>query len=911
MKPVGTKSGSHASKSSEAEVGFLKRGALLRTLAAGLTAVLAVTLAAPVSARVFFRGEFGTKAAVPAPMVAPVVGAAAAASGEAEVTAGDLELRVRAGWNGAGRQGAVPVVAEITNRGGDTDLELEVLLRQDMGFNPQGRSIKGPVQAVYVRRVILARGEKKQVLQFVPLPGPMQLEVRLVREGMTLASVAPRIAFTGDLFVGILSDRPETFTFKRLGTELKFPVPVRTITLTRETLPGSVFDLATFDAIIVDEWDTKTLAPEQRTALAAWVRRGGTLIVGVGSRGGQALEFLPPGLRPAEVTGVAAAASLEGLSRFGGTPEFTGPVPAAAFAEVRGAVLAAERPDGSGLPLLVESRAGDGRVILSAASLSREPLAAWEGKQALFVDLLGRGKMTPWGGWNAGTFIDRYNFLGWMTRTLPAAAFPSPRQLGFLLLAFIFLAGPVNYLVLRRLDRRDWAWVTVPVLSLGAVGLMYGLALGRDGRDVLVNTVSAIEIDPGAGVARQEAVIGVFSPMRARLGVEVPAGTGVRPMPMFFGGGPFPDLKFEDAPYRVVSAASDRIEFGPKTRWQSRILQISRDVEIRGGIRGALRVDGGVLRGRVTNETPYRIEDAGVVLGNQFTRLESLAPGESREVELPLPNPANLMQGGFSGWNFFNPAADAVRNPKDPAPPPPPLSAEKQLRANLLDNYFNGKNNMGGPSLQPLTFFGFTGDGAPDLPVPGAGRHRYALGLVVQPLRIAWAPGPFTLPRTLATGRFTDMQGAGGGSPWEMNLQNGSVVAELSLPLPAGARVERMILFLDANPMFDGPFGRPGEPLRKALTDRTLQIYNWRTGMWDPLPGQKEVRLDRPADYLSSGQVARLRVTADQGPILVRLPQVEASGFLPEGGAAAVAPGSTLPGAGVGVPGAIEKVIVN
>lgn len=887
--------------SSVTGVGFLKRRTFVQRLAAGLTAALAVTLAAPVSAQVFFRGEFGTEAAVPAPVVAPVVGVGTAAAGDAAVTAGDLDLRVRAGWNGAGRQGSVPVLAEIANRGADADLELRVLLRSDMGFNPLGKVIQGPVQAEYVRRVSLARGEKKEVLQLVPLPGPMQLEVRLVREGKILASVDPRIEFTGDLFVGILSERPEALTFKRLGTEIRFPIPMRTIPLTRETLPATVFDLATFDTVIMDGFDSKTLTAEQRAALPAWIRRGGTLVVGVGSGGGRALEFLPPGLRPAQVTGVVSAASLEGLSRFGGSPDLAGPVPAAAFTGVRGTVLAAERPDGTGLPLLVESPVGEGRIILSALSLSREPLAGWKGKEALLAGLVGRGKMTAWGGWNTGTFIDRYNFLGWMTRTLPTAAFPSPRQLGFVLLAFILLAGPVNYVVLRRLDRRDWAWATVPLLSLGAVGILYGLALGRDGRDVLVNTVSAIEIDPGAGVARQEAVMGIFSPMRGRLGIEVPAGAGVRPMPMFFGGGPLPDLNFEEPPYRVVSGAAERIEFGPKTRWQSRILQLSRDVEIRGGIRSALRLDGKVLRGRVTNGTPYRIEEGGIVLGNRFARLESLAPGESREVELPLPNPADLVQGGFSGWSFFNPAANAAPNVRDPAPVPPrPLSGEQQARANLLDNYFNNKNMGGGPSLQPLTFFGFTPDGAPDFPVPGAGRHRYALGLLVQPLAIEWAPGPFTLSRNLAVGRFTEMQGAGGiGPPWQMNLQNGSAVAELSLPLPAGARVERMTLFLDANPVFDG---KPGGPGRKALTDQTLHLYNWRTGAWDALRGRKEIRLERPADYVSATQVVRLRITADQGPITARLPEVEASGFLPEGGTAAVTPGSAGPAAGVGLP---------
>ena len=53
-----------------------------------------------------------------------------------------------------------------------------------------------------------------------------------------------------------------------------------------------------------------------------------------------------------------------------------------------------------------------------------------------------------------------------------------------LLGAYILLIGPINYLVLRRLDRREWAWVTMPVLivvfAVGAYG--FGIAAARQRR---------------------------------------------------------------------------------------------------------------------------------------------------------------------------------------------------------------------------------------------------------------------------------------------------------------------------------------------------------------------------------------------------------------------------------------------
>ena len=48
--------------------------------------------------------------------------------------------------------------------------------------------------------------------------------------------------------------------------------------------------------------------------------------------------------------------------------------------------------------------------------------------------------------------------------SLPSLALPPIGGLIMLLFGYILLIGPINYLVLRRLDRRDWAWLTMPVL---------------------------------------------------------------------------------------------------------------------------------------------------------------------------------------------------------------------------------------------------------------------------------------------------------------------------------------------------------------------------------------------------------------------------------------------------------------
>ena len=53
---------------------------------------------------------------------------------------------------------------------------------------------------------------------------------------------------------------------------------------------------------------------------------------------------------------------------------------------------------------------------------------------------------------------------------LPSLALPPIEGLVALLGGYILLIGPINYLVLRHFDKREWAWVTMPALIVASVG---------------------------------------------------------------------------------------------------------------------------------------------------------------------------------------------------------------------------------------------------------------------------------------------------------------------------------------------------------------------------------------------------------------------------------------------------------
>src|SRR5438876_9181514 len=99
---------------------------------------------------------------------------------------------------------------------------------------------------------------------------------------------------------------------------------------------------------------------------------------------------------------------------------------------------------------------------------------------------------------------------------LPALALPPIGGLLALLVGYIVLIGPINYLVLRRLDRREWAWITMPILiALFAVGAC-GFGSVLRGSDIIVHEVAIVRgaLDATGGSA--QVYFGLLSPTRGR-----------------------------------------------------------------------------------------------------------------------------------------------------------------------------------------------------------------------------------------------------------------------------------------------------------------------------------------------------------------------------------------------------------
>jgi hypothetical protein len=214
---------------------------------------------------------------------------------------------------------------------------------------------------------------------------------------------------------------------------------------------------------------------------------------------------------------------------------------------------------------------------------------------------------------------------------LPTLALPPISGLLALLVAYIVLIGPVNYLILKRLDRREWAWVTMPILIVvfAAGAYTYGAALR--GSEVIVNEIAIVRGAPGATEGAAQAYLGVFSPSRSTYQLSVPGGALLSTSlngDIFGGVGTTSILDvLQGDPARVRNLS---VGFG-----SLRTIRAETAVAVP-LVEADLRLEAGRLKGTIKNASEQRLERPAVVLGQTVAVLKDLEPGAEATVDVPV-----------------------------------------------------------------------------------------------------------------------------------------------------------------------------------------------------------------------------------------------------------------------------------
>jgi hypothetical protein len=499
---------------------------------------------------------------------------------------------------------------DLTNDGPNLDGELRLT------GGSQGRTRFGTA-------VDLPTGSHKTYRLYAQPPGfGREMEISLISGTSTVATT--KVAFTlhqpDQLVVGIVAERPGEIISDLDLLPNQANVAPLTVDLGLADLPERVEAWGILDRLIWQDTDSSQLGPLQLEALRGWVAGGGRLVIVGGTAGPATLSAIPDALlpyRPGATTDVAPGTlgALLGEIPAGATdlPALTGTLAGgSALASVGEQAVAAERAYGSGNVTLI----------------GFDPTASWLAGTPQAEGLWRR--LLPARAAGAPVIGDDSQIVSAASQ-LPSLALPQIEVLIAILGAYILLIGPINYLVLRRLDKREWAWITMPLLIVAFAVGAYGFGTFLRGSDLIVNEVAIVRGAPGTTEGTAQAYLGVFSPARDTYQLRVPGGA-LLSSPIsgdFFGGdGTSASLDvLQGDPARVRDLA---VGFGTLRTIRAETAVVVPLVQ------ADLRLEDGRLRGTVTNGSDETLQKPAVVLGGTVATLTDLAPGATATVDVQV-----------------------------------------------------------------------------------------------------------------------------------------------------------------------------------------------------------------------------------------------------------------------------------
>jgi hypothetical protein len=782
-----------------------------------------------------------------------------------------LTLDINAGFEGHFRDGQwLPLFIRVSNDGDDVAGRL--IVRPETSGNAISNTYSVPID--------LPSGARKTAFLYITARAyASQIRVDLVdNEGLVLAAepVGLRPIQRQDQLFVVVSQAAAglvDLTGVRVGGHDAYQA-----NWSLENLPDHPAGLDAVNMMLFSDVDTSGLSSDQQQAIADWVTQGGHLLVTGGTNWQNTAAGLTD-LLPMTPDNSSTIGDLTQLASWSANPEdelVEQTVVATGNVQPEAEVLAAA-PDG--VPLLVRGTVGAGTVDYLTADPGARPLRGWGGLTDVWFTMATTVEPNP--SW-------MHEFTYWNSAASAVEVFPGynilPEVLplcGFLA-AYIGLVGPLNYLVLSRINRREYAWITIPAFIILFSVLAWVTGFNLRGNEARVSRISLVQSWPDTDRAHVEQLIGLLSPRRTQYSLSMDDGSFLRPIPRndarFLTGNV--ELSTEIQQSDVFRAADFSVDASIIASFNAS--GVIEKPAISG--QANLFYDGAVeeLRGSVRNDSDVTLTDAVILARGVSLRLtEPLEPGEVETFNLtlagegpPAPSPmgdapgVNASPYGYAGYGYsynnsnlvpFQTMLDILGdqyNYNSYYAPPESTAQTEEIRRRqffmesfLIDYYYaTGRGNN--------VYLAGWSDTAPlSVNLEGANWSAQDTTLYFVELEVEFTPPTeqVLVSRDQFTWVVRERTGLNDVNLQDLSLQPGDEVVLRFTPLPNSqlSRVKEIVVEIGSS--------------SAVLGTMPLYLWDWRVGDWEEVEvstsGAYNIR--NPARFLGPQNAVELRIVAD------------------------------------------------
>lgn len=772
------------------------------------------------------------------------------------LAAPNLQVKATAGFNGKAKYGeGLPITITVENKGDafSGDIVLDLMESYNLG---NAQAIPFEVGAGETKTIQIAasgltedymyQGSNAQLIHFyeggwkkgksIDYKGTKNLRA-------TFLDTATPFYFT----LTNSADRLKMLNQIKQQNQLNGEV-IHVAQLNNFTLPMESEAWKMADYIIIDEFVLADLVEKQQQALIDYVSTGGVIVIGASdnivAELGKLGNYLPLSIQTSTQSlaaqKVSAFTSNKLLSNDlkvhnaslneGATPLF----------DLDGTILAAKK------------QLGSGTILQTTFSLGDDPLAKDPVYSDLMYTILQSVKVQTPSNMYGNNRKDQLVYeLGNTNSLFSSFKVSTPLMIG-IVIVYMILVGPLLYFILKRKDKREYAWGIIPLTAIVASAAIFGYGAKDRIARPQVQQSSFLYVNEDKSL-NGYFVESLLSNKSGEFSFVAPTSTlmvAQRNMNSFTGQSP----NIHEKVILEKHATNSELTFRDVGYWSVSSFLGDAHLEDVGSFGIDLRVEASKVIGTVQNNFPFALKDAAIWSGSKLIKLGDVQPGEKIEVNKEL------------GSVMLTPTSN------------PYINRNYGMQATNLDDLIDQRKQSLFSSSQMFNQLGtspaitaFSEDNIIPIELKNKKVEMSALHLVIQPFKAKTIlAGDFVLPaNTFTVNVNTDAYGK-----YMQPVEN----SNLEWYLEDG----------DYNVFWKVPDSVPIDKvtwtqLQIANTDRnshTIEIWNVVTQAFEEVDQSRYTVTENIKDYINnSGEIYyKLHKKSVQGDSYTRLPEIRLKG---------------------------------
>ncbi|CAH1197724.1 hypothetical protein PAECIP111893_00914 [Paenibacillus plantiphilus] len=636
--------------------------------------------------------------------------------------------------------------------------------------------------------------------------------------------------------IGIVARDPDTLNFMPMLNQKGYSI--KTLPLQPEQLPEDSLQLNMLDVLLLNDVASDGLSEGQQEAITEWVSGGGTLILS-GGAGYEKTAGPFQAIAPVTVQGTRTITSTDSLSSYVGGKKLVLQSPLTVSSATIGDGTA-QLMEGE-VVLAAQRSMGLGKVLYVAFDPSLEPMASWGGSAGLWAKLMGKVLQNT----QAGVVFNHNGYSPYWELQSAVNMFPSINNpqfmmLLYLFLGYVFIVAPLLFVLLKRMDRREWAWWIIPTIAIISTVTIFFVG-ASDKNSTLAHTIRVMELN-GKGEGTQFGASSVFIPTGGD--VRMSFHTGQAPLlyenaDAGFSGPLGRDLS-DDTSLQLVT----RTDQGTEIRWNDvpywstrRTFLDQETVADTGQLEAAMENSdkGPILR--VANKTNAGLSDVHLIWNGQVVKIGDLEIGKSGSALVPVTGAGGQQMYQDYGSQIFPYTSSSSQD-------------TSQRERILLNVYLNSQMNAGKfGNTNRIVVVGFSKDTEPFFQVNGQEVKSNSVTLWAQKVdlnvlmgdQVSIMPGMIIPELKSTTIKMLDQRPNG-----TIIAAKGELVFSYMLPDIEDVVYDKLMIHsrsMNANP-----------------TSVKLSIWNEKQGKWAEMTGNgSSWELQSAQDYMSKDRTVLMR----------------------------------------------------